>query len=58
MRNGKSETGLRACVYKVEVRDNSVWIEPPEEGKNWRLVEFRPVSEGNYSTLIHILLIS
>lgn len=53
MRSGKSETGLKACTYKVDVRQSvvsqgteSVWIEQPDEGTNWRLVEFRPVSEG------------
>lgn len=53
MRTGKSETGLKACTYKVSVQPsaldgniNSVWIDQPEEGTNWRLVEFRPVSEG------------
>ena len=38
--------GLKACVYRVEVRNEIVWIEPPDEGHGWRLVEFRPVSEG------------
>ncbi|KAH8109615.1 DUF455-domain-containing protein [Phellopilus nigrolimitatus] len=53
MRTGKSDTGLRACVYKVDVKKganngdaDSIWIESPDEGSNWRLVEFRPVSEG------------
>ncbi|THH00840.1 hypothetical protein EW145_g7024 [Phellinidium pouzarii] len=52
MRSGKSDTGLRACVYQVEVRRSaidtetlSVWIKSPEEANFWRLVEFRPVSE-------------
>ena len=53
MRTGKSETGLKACTYKVNIRPSgsgdeskSVWIEQPDEGTNWRVVEFRPVSEG------------
>lgn len=52
MRTGQSDTGLRACVYKVEVRRSSledvdtVWVETPDEKNSWRLVEFRPVSEG------------
>ncbi|KAI5114849.1 hypothetical protein M0805_007943, partial [Coniferiporia weirii] len=52
MRTGKSDTGLKACVFKVDVRASaideelsSVWMESPEGGRNWRLVEFRPVSE-------------
>ncbi|KDR72901.1 hypothetical protein GALMADRAFT_125747 [Galerina marginata CBS 339.88] len=51
LKTGKSETGLRACTYQVEVkvdpRDgvNKVYMGTPEEGKNWRLVELRPVSE-------------
>lgn len=53
MRTGQSDTGLRACVYKVEVRKSlsedieTVWVETPDETKSWRLVEFRPVSEGD-----------
>ncbi|KAL5501227.1 hypothetical protein ACEPAH_9614 [Sanghuangporus vaninii] len=51
MRTGQSDTGLKACVYRVDVRrkdskgEDVVWIEAPEEGRSWRLVEFRPVSE-------------
>lgn len=54
MRTGQSDTGLRACVYKVEVRKSppedvyTVWVETPDEKKSWRLVEFRPVSEGEF----------
>ena len=52
LRTGKSETGLKACTYSVDVRtDNkgvaTVWIEAPEKGTGWRLVEIQPVSEGN-----------
>lgn len=51
LRTGKSETGLRACTYVVETRASEdgqdvVWVEEPEGGKNWRVVELRPVSEG------------
>ena len=51
LRTGKSDTGLNTCTYKVEVRsecegDEFVWIEPPEDGTGWKLVEFRPMSEG------------
>ncbi|KAI0263567.1 hypothetical protein BC834DRAFT_886329 [Gloeopeniophorella convolvens] len=48
---GDSMTGLKACIYKVEVRSEpeggpeKVWLETPEEGRGWRLVELRPVSE-------------
>ncbi|KAG6898842.1 hypothetical protein C0993_003644, partial [Termitomyces sp. T159_Od127] len=51
LRTGKSETGLRACTYAVEVRRDPadggemVWVEPPEGGEGWRVVELRPVSE-------------
>ncbi|EPQ53011.1 DUF455-domain-containing protein [Gloeophyllum trabeum ATCC 11539] len=50
LRTGHSETGLKACTYKVEIRSDEsavekVWVETPEEGHNWRLVELRPVSE-------------
>lgn len=48
---GHSETGLKACTYNVQLRvDDSgvenVWLETPDGGTNWRLVELRPVSEG------------
>ncbi|KZW03303.1 DUF455-domain-containing protein [Exidia glandulosa HHB12029] len=51
---GHSETGLRACVFAVELRPSatedptsrSVWIESPEPAAGgWELVERRPVSE-------------
>lgn len=52
LKTGKSETGLKACTYDVEVkvdpkdRVEKVFMQTPEEGTNWRLVELRPVSEG------------
>ena len=52
LRTGTSETGLRACIYAVEVRHDpadgidKVYIETPTDGHGWRLVELRPVSEG------------
>jgi len=52
LRTGKSDTGLKACTYNVEVRTDfsdqvhKVYIETPTGGTNWRLVELRPVSEG------------
>ncbi|KAG6824738.1 hypothetical protein H0H92_005970 [Tricholoma furcatifolium] len=51
LRTGKSETGLRACTYAVEVKPDpvdgvdKVWVETPTGGTGWRLVELRPVSE-------------
>ncbi|KAL0571544.1 hypothetical protein V5O48_010420 [Marasmius crinis-equi] len=48
LKTGKSETGLRACTYAVEVRGkgkDEVWIEAPSDGTGWRVVELRPVSE-------------
>jgi hypothetical protein len=59
LRTGKSETGLRACTYAVEVvpdpsdGSDKVWIETPaaSAGAQWRLVELRPVSEGASLTL-------
>ena len=48
---GKSDTGLRACTYAVEVKgDGCVYMEAPEDGTNWRVVELRPVSEGVLSS--------
>ncbi|KIK52045.1 hypothetical protein GYMLUDRAFT_50115 [Collybiopsis luxurians FD-317 M1] len=51
LKTGKSETGLRTCTYAVEVKfdpdshQDQIWMEAPEGGKNWRIVELRPVSE-------------
>jgi len=50
LRTGHSETGLKACTYATEVRPDldgvdAVWVETPEGGTDWRLVELRPVSE-------------
>lgn len=54
LRTGQSETGLKACTYAVQLQpsdtdgdDDIVWVEVPEGGTNWRLVELRPVSEGS-----------
>jgi len=58
LRTGKSETGLRACTYSVEVRADpedgidNVYMETPSDGSEWRLVELRPVSEGPFSKLL------
>jgi hypothetical protein len=53
LRTGKSETGLRACTFAVFVDKGEgdvemVYLEVPEEGSGWRLVELRPVSEGEF----------
>ncbi|KAK0206586.1 hypothetical protein DFS33DRAFT_1257370 [Desarmillaria ectypa] len=51
LETGKSETGLHTCTYDVEVNINpldgldTVYVETPKVGTNWRLVELRPVSE-------------
>ncbi|TFK71034.1 DUF455-domain-containing protein [Pluteus cervinus] len=50
LKTGKSETGLRACTYDVQLRseeghDQVVYVETPSNGTEWRLVELRPVSE-------------
>jgi nitrite reductase/ring-hydroxylating ferredoxin subunit len=53
LKTGKSDTGLRACVYAVEVRQDdpdksltTLWIEPPTSEEAWEMVDVRPVSEG------------
>ncbi|KAF5385697.1 hypothetical protein D9757_005520 [Collybiopsis confluens] len=54
LKTGKSETGLSTCTYAVQVKSDSqsgeeqVWMAAPEDGKNWRVVELRPVSEGPF----------
>jgi hypothetical protein len=54
LKTGKSETGLKACTYSVEVKLDpndgleKVFMEMPEGGINWRVVELRPVSEGGF----------
>ncbi|CDO69732.1 hypothetical protein BN946_scf184697.g4 [Trametes cinnabarina] len=49
LKTGHSETGLRACTYATDIRrvDEAeyIFVETPSAGCNWRLVEFRPVSE-------------
>ncbi|KAJ4482059.1 DUF455-domain-containing protein [Lentinula aciculospora] len=51
LKTGKSETGLRTCTYAVQLKtdpetgEEQVWMQAPEGGRNWRVVELRPVSE-------------
>ncbi|KAI8977800.1 DUF455-domain-containing protein [Trametes punicea] len=49
LKTGHSETGLRACTYATDIREEDgidyILVETPSGGRNWRLVEFRPVSE-------------
>ncbi|KZS86767.1 DUF455-domain-containing protein [Sistotremastrum niveocremeum HHB9708] len=45
LRTGVSDTGLRACTYRVEIRGDEVWVEKPSLSEEWELVELRPVSE-------------
>jgi hypothetical protein len=56
LKTGKSETGLRACTYDVQLREPQedsdkndkemeVWVEAPGGGP-WEIVELRPVSES------------
>ncbi|KAF5345069.1 hypothetical protein D9758_010415 [Tetrapyrgos nigripes] len=51
LKTGKSETGLQTCTYPVSVETDpadgvdKVYMEPPKDGSNWRVVELRPVSE-------------
>ncbi|KAG8871276.1 hypothetical protein FRB98_000939, partial [Tulasnella sp. 332] len=51
LRTGYSETGLKACTYRVEIRadeakgEEAVWIESPSGAGGWEVVELRPVSE-------------
>ncbi|KAJ4491460.1 hypothetical protein C8J55DRAFT_281031 [Lentinula edodes] len=51
LKTGKSETGLRTCTYAVQIMadpetgEEQVWMEAPQGGRNWRVVELRPVSD-------------
>ncbi|THU85532.1 DUF455-domain-containing protein [Dendrothele bispora CBS 962.96] len=51
LKTGRSETGLRTCTYPVHIDNDpvdgvdKVYMDAPEHGKNWRVVELRPVSE-------------
>ncbi|KAK0230742.1 hypothetical protein IW262DRAFT_1524083 [Armillaria fumosa] len=51
LETGKSEMGLHTCTYDVKLNTNpldgldTVYVETPKDGTNWRLVELRPVSE-------------
>ena len=51
---GESSHGISACVYKCQVRDDTLWIEAPQataaadaDSKQWELIELRPVSEAS-----------
>ncbi|KAG8833801.1 hypothetical protein FRC17_010042 [Serendipita sp. 399] len=52
LRTGVSETGLRACVYEVQLRSTEegdaedLWIETPPSAEIWEVVDVRPVSEA------------
>jgi nitrite reductase/ring-hydroxylating ferredoxin subunit len=53
LKTGDSDTGLKACVYAVEIRQEetderpaTLWIEPPTNEEAWEVVDVRPVSEG------------
>jgi nitrite reductase/ring-hydroxylating ferredoxin subunit len=56
LRTGKSETGLRACVYGVRIlraqSNPEVLVEAPT-GDHWELVELKPVSEGINHVPLH-----
>lgn len=44
---GESSTGLKACVFSVEVRsDGQVWVQQPSSEGDWEVIEVRPVSEA------------
>ncbi|GAA5920239.1 hypothetical protein JCM1841_000436 [Sporobolomyces salmonicolor] len=47
LRDGQSSTGMRACTYRVEARDDGrLWMEPPgDRGDDYRLLGVRIVSE-------------
>ncbi|KAK4698227.1 hypothetical protein P7C70_g8055, partial [Phenoliferia sp. Uapishka_3] len=43
---GESSTGMKACTFAVEVRDDLLYVSPPGlPGDDWRLLSTRPVSE-------------
>lgn len=59
LKTGRSETGLNACTYGVQIRaddagEPDVFMETPRDGTAWRLVELRPVSEGDRCSLLVI----
>lgn len=61
LKTGKSETGLSTCTYAVKIEsddsgEEQIWMEAPEGGRNWRVVELRPVSEGVFSQFAHQLI--
>lgn len=52
LKTGLSTTsGLQACTFKVVVKDDSVFVEPPgNPGDDWRLISIRPVSESMFGS--------
>lgn len=47
LRDGSSSTGMKACTFRLEVRDgDELWLEPPgDPGDDYRVVGVRAVSE-------------
>ena len=50
LRTGESSTGYRACTWRVhvDVEDETVMLDGPEESGDWEVVDCQPVSEGAY----------
>lgn len=51
LQGGESSTGMKACTFKVEARDDLLWVEPPGDlGDDYRLLGIRAVSERGSSS--------
>ncbi|GAA5971293.1 hypothetical protein JCM8115_005497 [Rhodotorula mucilaginosa] len=47
LKDGSSSTGMKACTFRLEVRDDDqLWLEPPgDPGDDYRVIGVRAVSE-------------
>lgn len=50
LKDGSSSTGMKACTFRLEVRDDDqLWLEPPgDPGDDYRVIGVRAVSEREW----------
>lgn len=56
--DGISSTGMKACTFKVELRDNGeIWLEAPgDPGDDYRVIGLRAVSERECCKLAELVM--
>ncbi|KWU46559.1 DUF455-domain-containing protein [Rhodotorula sp. JG-1b] len=55
LKDGSSSTGMKACTFRLEVRDDDqLWLEPPgDPGDDYRVIGVRAVSEHPQTIVAH-----